>query len=98
MILYLIIYLSNTSFQECFKFGDPKVKIIQIGHELFLAEAHVGISLGVNFNTLHNHLPQEYEFSRKEIDMNISYDGSKLFTIIPGDYRIIIGWLSCWKS
>ena len=31
-----------------------------------------------------NHLPQQYKFSRKEITINDSYDGSDLFTTISG--------------
>ena len=38
-----------------------------------------------------HHLPQQYKFSRKEIDIDDSYDGSKLFTTIPGARRVILG-------
>ena len=38
-----------------------------------------------------NHLPQQYKFSRKEINIDDPYDGSKLFTTIPGACRVILG-------
>ena len=50
---------------------------------------HSGIALGVSSDTLkgivRNHLPQQYKFSRKEINIDEYYDGSKLFTAIPGE-------------
>ena len=51
----------------------------------------IGIALGVTSDTLksiaRNHFPQQYKFSRKKIDIGISYDGPKLFTAIPGAYK-----------
>ena len=41
--------------------------------------------------TIRHHLPQQYKFSRKEINIDDDYDGYKLFTAIPGAYRIILG-------
>ena len=38
-----------------------------------------------------HHLPQQYKFSRKEIDIDESYDASKLFTTIPGACMVILG-------
>ena len=35
--------------------------------------------------------PQQYKFSRKEINIDDSHDGSKLFTTIPGACRVILG-------
>ena len=56
---------------------------------------HIGIALGVGSDTLkgivRHHLPQQYKFSRKEINIDDSYDGSKLFTTIPGACRVILG-------
>ena len=56
---------------------------------------HIGIALGISCNTLkgivRHHLTQQYTFSRKEININDSYDGSKLFTIIRGGCRVILG-------
>ena len=56
---------------------------------------HIGITLGVSSVTLkgivRHHLPQQYKFSRKEINIDNSYDGSKLFTTIPGACRVILG-------
>ena len=79
---------------ECTKFGDCKVKTIQIGNEWFVAVRHIDIALGVNPDTLKgivcNHLPQKYKFSRKLIGIDSSYDGSKLFTTIPGACRVIL--------
>lgn len=47
---------------------------------------HTGIVLGVSFNTLkgevRKHSPQQNKFSRKVIDIDISYDGSKLLATI----------------
>ena len=40
---------------------------------------------------MRHHLPQQYEFSRKEINIDDNYDGSKLFTTIPGACRVILG-------
>ena len=49
---------------------------------------HIGIALGVGSDTLkgivRNYLPQQYKFYRKEINIDYSYDGCKLFTAIPG--------------
>ena len=49
---------------------------------------HIGIVLGVSSDTLKgivlHHLPQQYKFSRKEINIDVSYDGSKLFTTTTG--------------
>ena len=46
------------------------------------------LELGVSSDPLKgivgNHLPQQYKVSRKEININDSYDGSKLFTKNPG--------------
>ena len=36
-------------------------------------------------------MPQQYKFSRKEITINDSYDGSDLFTTISGAWRVILG-------
>ena len=56
---------------------------------------HIGIALGVSSDTLkgivRHHLPQQYKFSRKEINIDDDYDGSKLFTTIPGACRVILG-------
>ena len=45
---------------------------------------HIGIVLGSSFDTLkgkvRKHSPQQNKFLRKEIDIDISYDGYKLFT------------------
>ena len=54
---------------------------------------HSGIALGVSSDTLkgivRHHLPQQYKFSWKEINIDDSYDDSKLFTTISGACRII---------
>ena len=56
---------------------------------------HIGIVLGVSSVTLkgiiRNHLPPKYKFSRKDISIDDDYDGSKLFTTIPGACRVILG-------
>ena len=71
---------------ECIKFGDSKAKTIQIGNDSFVAVRHIGIVLGESFNTLkgevRKHSPQKNKFSRKVIDIDISYDGSKLLATI----------------
>ena len=55
---------------------------------------HIGIVLGVSSVSLkgivRNHLPQQYKFSRKEISIDDPYDGSKLFTTIPGASRVML--------
>ena len=80
---------------ECIKFGDCKIKTIQTEDKWFVSVRHIGIALGVGPDTLkgmaHYHLPQQYTFSRKEINIDDSYDSSKLFTIIPGACRVIVG-------
>ena len=47
---------------ECIKFGDFKIKTIQIESEWFVSVRHIGIALGVSFDTLkgivRHHLPQ----------------------------------------
>ena len=56
---------------------------------------HIGIALGVSSDVLkgivRHHLPQQYEFWRKETNIDDSYDGSKLFTTITGACRVILG-------
>ena len=80
---------------ECIKFGDCKIKTIQIEDEWFVSVRHIGIALGVDSDTLEgivrHHLPQQYKFSRKEINIDDSYDGCKLFTTIPAACRVILG-------
>ena len=54
-----------------------------------------GTALGVSSDTLkgivRNHLSQQYKCSTKEINIDDSYDDSKLFTTIPGACRVILG-------
>ena len=80
---------------ECIKFCDCKIKTIQIEDTWFVSVRHIGITLVVSSVTLkgivRHHLPQQYRFSRKEINIDNSYDGSKLFTTIPGACRVILG-------
>ena len=77
------------------KFGDRKVKTIQIGNVCFVAVRHIGIALDVIFDTLQdivrNHLTQQYNFSRNKIGIDISDGGSKLSTAILGGCRVILG-------
>ena len=60
---------------EYIKFGDCKIKTIQIEDEWFVSVRHIGIALGVSSDTLKgivcHHLPQQYKFSRKEIKITI---------------------------
>ena len=48
---------------ECIKFGDCKIKAIQIEDERFVSVRHNGIALGVSPDTLkgivRNHLPPQ---------------------------------------
>ena len=61
---------------ECIKFGDCKIKIIQIKDEWFVSVCHIGIALSLSSDTLKgivsHHLPQQYKFSRKEINIDDS--------------------------
>ena len=86
--------IQNKKMLECIKFGDCKIKKIQIEDEWFVSVRHIGTALGVDSGTLRgivrNHLPQQYKFSRKEINNDDYYDGSKLFTTIPGTCRVIL--------
>ena len=80
---------------ECIKFGDCKIKAILIEDEWFVSVHHIDIVLGVSSDTLkgivRRYLPQQYNFLRKEINIEDPYDGSKLFTTIPGACRVILG-------
>ena len=80
---------------ECIKFGDSKIKTTQIEDEWFVSARHIGIALGVSSDILkgivRHHLPQQYNFSRKEINIDDDYYGSKLFTTISGACRVILG-------
>ena len=40
---------------------------------------------------MRHHLPQQYKFSGKEINIDDDCDDSKLFTTIPGACRVILG-------
>ena len=91
----LLEKIKNKKMLECIKFGDCKIKTIQIEDEWFVSVRHIGIALGVGPETLRgikrHHLAQQYKFSKKEISIDDSYDGSKLFTTIPGACRVILG-------
>ena len=78
---------------ECIKFGDCKIKTIQIEDEWFVCARHIGIGVGPDTlkGIVRHHLPPQYKFSRKEINIDDSYDCSKLFTTIPGTCRVILG-------
>ena len=80
---------------ECIKFGDCKIKTMKIEDKWFVSVRHIGIALGVGSDTLkgivRHHLPQQYRFSRKQINIDGSYGGSKLFTTTPGACRVILG-------
>ena len=79
---------------ECIKFEDCKIKAIQIEDEWFVSVRHIGIALGVGSDTLkgivRHHLPQQYKFSRKEINIDHPNDSSKLFTTITGTCSVIL--------
>ena len=87
--------IQKSKMLECIKFGDCKIKAIQIEDERFVPVRHIGIALGVSSVTLkdivRNHLPQQYKTSRKVINIDDSYDGSKLFNTISGACRVILG-------
>ena len=81
---------------ECIKFGDCKIKTIQIKSAWVVPWPHIGIALGVSSDTLkgivRHHLPQQYKFSSKEINIGDNYDGSKFFTnTISGACMVILG-------
>ena len=80
---------------ECIKFGDCKIKTVQIDDKWFLSVRHIGIALSVSSDTLkgivRHHLQPQYKFPRKENNIDDDHDGSKLFTIIPGICRVILG-------
>ena len=42
---------------ECIKFGDYKIKIMQIEDEWFVSVRHIGIALGVGPDTLKGSIP-----------------------------------------
>ena len=80
---------------ECIKLGDCKIKTKQIEDEWFVSLSHICIALGVSSDILksleRHHLPHQYKFSRKEININGNYDDSKLSTTIAGACRVILG-------
>ena len=80
---------------ECIKFGDRKVKTIQIEIDWFVSVRHIGIALCVKSDTLKgivsHHLSHKFKFSRKEINIDDPYDDPKLFTTIPRTCRVILG-------
>ena len=55
---------------------------------------HIGIALGVGVSSdslkgiVRHHLPQQYKISRKQINFDDNYDGSKLFITMPGTCRV----------
>ena len=79
---------------ECIKFGDDKVKTIQIGNKWFVAVRDILIVSSASPDTLkgivHNNLPHQYKCSIKEIGISGSYYGSKFFTVIPTTCRLIL--------
>ena len=58
----LLEKIKNKKMLECIKFGDCKIKTIQIEDEWFVSVRHIGIALGVGSNTLkgivRHHLPE----------------------------------------
>ena len=86
---------------ECIKFGDDKVKTIQIGNKWFVAVRDILIVSGASPDTLkgivHNNLPHQYKCSIKEIGISGSYYGSKYFTLIPRTCRLILVLIHCDK-
>ena len=61
---------------ECIKFGDCKIKTIQIEDEWFVCARHIGIGVGPDTlkGIVRHHLPPQYKFSRKEINIDDDYD------------------------
>ena len=61
---------------ECIKFGDCKIKAIQIEGEWFVFVRHIGIALGVGSNTLkgivRHHLPKKLILMIIMMDLNYS--------------------------
>ena len=86
---------------ECIKFGDDKVKTIQIGNKWFVAVRDILIVSSASPDTLkgivHNNLPHQYKCSIKEIGISGSYYGSKYFTVIPTTCRLILVLIHCDK-
>ena len=86
---------------ECIKFGDDKVKAIQIGNKWFVAVRDILIVSSASPDTLkgivHNNLPHQYKCSIKEIGISGSYYGSKFFTVIPTTCRLILVLIHCDK-
>ena len=79
---------------EYIKFVDHKVKAIKIRSDWFVSAHHISNALGVSSDTLkgivRHYMSQQYKFSRKEINIDKSYNSSKLFTTIPEVCRIIL--------
>ena len=60
MYIYIYIYI-YIFLLECIKFGDCKIKTMQIEDKWFVSVRHIGIALGVSSDTLkgivRHHLP-----------------------------------------
>ena len=79
---------------ECIKFGEKKIKTIQIRDDCFVSVKKIGEALEMpcaNFKALvQNHLPKHLCLSRTFIGLDISYERSKTFTTIAGACRLIL--------
>ena len=79
---------------ECIKFGEQKIRTIQVGDDCFVSIKKIGEALDMthtNFKALvQNHLPEHLRMSRSYIGLDISYERSKIFTTIAGACRLIL--------
>ena len=79
---------------ECIKFGNNKIKTIQVRDDCFVAVQKIGTALGISTDSLkalvRNHLPTDLRLSREYIGLDIPHDGAKVFTTITGACRLIL--------
>ena len=80
---------------ESITFWDCKKRTTQTRNEWLVPLHHIGIALGVGSDILKSiiryHLPQQYKFSRKQIGIDLFYDGSKFLTTFSAVCRVMVG-------
>ena len=80
---------------ESITFWDCRKRTTQTRNEWLVPLHHIGIALGVGSDILKSiiryHLPQQYKFLRKQIGIDLFYDGSKFFTTLSEVCRVMVG-------
>ena len=66
---------------ECIKFGNFKIKTIQIGDEWFVSVRHIRIALGVGLDTLKGIVCHHLPSFTHHLVCNINFQENKLILI-----------------